>query len=194
MASEARQQAQTEELTLLVADNSIARCTAPPPRRWQSSPGAPSCHRASTLPGRACAGRAWRGAHRSSPSCSRPRAASAPPLAPAAAPPRSSSRLHRSSCDSNEISCRVPTLHHHEKTSTELQLQPVVLSWDIRCCNRGSSTGYRGVKSGPRLSIPVVWELSYSPHTAFLVCEFQALPAHPPRRSSSCVDHDSEHG
>eukprot|EP00964_Phaeocystis_antarctica_P005425 scaffold2961_cov62-Phaeocystis_antarctica.AAC.1 len=42
------------------------------------------------LPRRALAGRDWRSSRRSSPSCSWPRAASAPPPVPAAAPPRSS--------------------------------------------------------------------------------------------------------
>eukprot|EP00964_Phaeocystis_antarctica_P129493 scaffold93338_cov57-Phaeocystis_antarctica.AAC.1 len=46
----------------------IARGTARPPRRWRSSPGAPSCHRVSPAPGRAWDSQGWRGTRRSSPS------------------------------------------------------------------------------------------------------------------------------
>eukprot|EP00964_Phaeocystis_antarctica_P020561 scaffold11366_cov36-Phaeocystis_antarctica.AAC.1 len=49
--------------------------------------GARACHRATHSPCRAWTCRAC-GTRRSSPSCCRPRAASVPPPAPAAAPPR----------------------------------------------------------------------------------------------------------
>eukprot|EP00964_Phaeocystis_antarctica_P049396 scaffold28651_cov61-Phaeocystis_antarctica.AAC.2 len=64
------------------APPATARCTAPPPRRWRSCPGACSCHRATPSPYRAWTCQAC-GSRRSSPSCSRPRAALAPPPAPA---------------------------------------------------------------------------------------------------------------
>eukprot|EP00964_Phaeocystis_antarctica_P129054 scaffold92902_cov66-Phaeocystis_antarctica.AAC.3 len=64
---------------------------APPPRRWRSSPGPPSCQRGSPAPGRAWAGQDQRGTRRGSPPCSRPRAASALPPAPA----RSTSEIAR---------------------------------------------------------------------------------------------------
>eukprot|EP00964_Phaeocystis_antarctica_P161506 scaffold133403_cov64-Phaeocystis_antarctica.AAC.3 len=61
-----------------------ARRTAPPRRRWRSSPGVRPCHRTTPAPGRAWT--CWAcGARRSSPSCCRPGAASAPPPAPAVA-------------------------------------------------------------------------------------------------------------
>eukprot|EP00964_Phaeocystis_antarctica_P145659 scaffold111772_cov54-Phaeocystis_antarctica.AAC.3 len=69
----------------------IARRTTLPPRRWQRCPGSLPCHRGSPAPGRAW-DRAWScragGTRRSSPSCCRPRVASASPPAPAAAPLR----------------------------------------------------------------------------------------------------------
>eukprot|EP00964_Phaeocystis_antarctica_P100563 scaffold66164_cov66-Phaeocystis_antarctica.AAC.5 len=60
------------------APPATVRRTAPPPRRWQSSPGAPSYHRASPAPDRAWVCRAGR-RRRSSPSCCRSRAAPRPP-------------------------------------------------------------------------------------------------------------------
>eukprot|EP00964_Phaeocystis_antarctica_P156969 scaffold126938_cov60-Phaeocystis_antarctica.AAC.4 len=71
-------------------DRATARRGEPPPRRWRRCPGSLACHRASLAPGRAWAGRDWRGSRRETPSLSRSRAASAPPPAPAAAPPRPS--------------------------------------------------------------------------------------------------------
>eukprot|EP00964_Phaeocystis_antarctica_P085456 scaffold53974_cov59-Phaeocystis_antarctica.AAC.1 len=68
----------------------IARREAPPPRRWRSSPGSPSCRRASSAPRMGWLWCACRGSHRSIPSCSWPQAASVSPPAPAAEPPRSS--------------------------------------------------------------------------------------------------------
>ena len=38
------------------APPAYARCTVPPPRRWRSSPGSPSCRHASPVPHRAWAG------------------------------------------------------------------------------------------------------------------------------------------
>eukprot|EP00964_Phaeocystis_antarctica_P098523 scaffold64529_cov74-Phaeocystis_antarctica.AAC.8 len=67
-----------------------ARRTAPPLRRWRSSPGARPCHRATPAPGRAWTCRDWRGPRQRSPSCCRPRVASTPQPAPAAAPACSS--------------------------------------------------------------------------------------------------------
>eukprot|EP00964_Phaeocystis_antarctica_P030658 scaffold17331_cov66-Phaeocystis_antarctica.AAC.4 len=84
----------------LPAPPATARRTAPPPRRWRSCPGSRSCRRGSPGPGRAWAGRDWRGTCRSSPSWSRPRTASGPLPAPAAAPPCSTSLYANG--DSNE--------------------------------------------------------------------------------------------